>query len=190
LTVIDDDGLIDQVAKFIVVYTTVPVHDVAIISVETNSSWAYRGNLINITVIIANKGNIVEKVNVTIYYDETEIVTFRDVYLLAEENLTLTFLWNTSLVNPGGYIISVAASIVEMEENTGDNFLVNGEIIVVFIDVNLDGKIDVMDVAIVAKAYGSYPTHPNWDPRADLDGDGKIDIMDVAMVAIHFGEEL
>lgn len=190
LTVIDDDGLTDNITQNIAVYTTVPIHDIAVIHVETNSSWAYRGDLIEITAIVVNEGNIVEKFNVTIYYNETEIVTFGDIYLSAGENLTLTFTWNTSTVTPGSYVIYVVTSIVEMEEDIADNIFIDGKISIVFIDVNGDGKIDIMDIAIVAKAFGSDPTLPNWDPRADLNGDGKVDIMDIAMVAIHFGEIL
>ena len=60
-------------------------------------------------------------------------------------------------------------------------------------DINGDGKVDIRDVAIVAKAYGSYPGAPNWDPRADITGpedvpDGKVDIRDIALVASHYGE--
>jgi PKD repeat protein len=190
LTVIDDDGLTDNITQNVAVYTTVPIHDIAVIHVETNSSWAYRGDFIEITAIVVNEGNIVEKFNVTIYYNETEIVTFGDLYLSAGENLTLTFTWNTSTVIPGSYVIYVATSIVEMEEDIADNIFIDGKISIVFIDVNGDGKVDIMDIAIVAKAFGSDLTSPNWDPRADLNGDGKVDIMDIAMVAIHFGEML
>jgi len=57
-------------------------------------------------------------------------------------------------------------------------------------DLNGDGKVDMKDVAIVAKAFGSTPGDPHWDPVADLNGDGKIDMKDVAIVAKHFGESL
>jgi hypothetical protein len=54
-------------------------------------------------------------------------------------------------------------------------------------DLNHDGKIDIKDISIVAKAYGSDPTKPNWNPIADLNHDGKVDIKDVAIVAKVFG---
>jgi len=61
-------------------------------------------------------------------------------------------------------------------------------------DINGDGKTDIKDIAIVAKAYGSFPGDDNWDPRADITGptplvpDGKVDIRDIALVASHYGE--
>ena len=45
-----------------------------------------------------------------------------------------------------------------------------------------DGEPDIYDVVILALAYGSYPGHPRWDPRADLNGDGIVDIFDLAEI--------
>jgi len=55
-------------------------------------------------------------------------------------------------------------------------------------DINRDGKVDIEDVAIAAKAFGSHPGHPRWNPVADQNEDGKIDIRDIALVAKNFGK--
>ncbi len=55
-------------------------------------------------------------------------------------------------------------------------------------DINRDGKIDILDLATVAHAFGSYPGHPRWNPDADVNEDEKVDIKDIAIVASHFGE--
>ena len=57
-----------------------------------------------------------------------------------------------------------------------------------FADLNSDGKVDILDIAIVAKAYGSKPGDPQWNPEADVDGNGQIDIIDVAKVAREYGK--
>lgn len=57
-------------------------------------------------------------------------------------------------------------------------------------DVNHDGKVDVKDVARVARAFGSYPGHASWNPHADINEDGKIDVRDVAATCIRFGSHL
>jgi len=61
------------------------------------------------------------------------------------------------------------------------------------IDGNL--KIDVKDVSIVSKAYGSVDegfgtpvASPNFSARADVNADGKIDIKDVSRVSKDFGK--
>jgi len=54
-------------------------------------------------------------------------------------------------------------------------------------DLNHDGKIDMRDIAAVAKAFGTHPGDPLWNPAADLNLDGKVDMKDVATVAKAFG---
>jgi len=55
-------------------------------------------------------------------------------------------------------------------------------------DVNGDGKVDVKDIGIVARAFGSTPSDPRWAPAADLNGDGRIDVRDISIVASNFGK--
>lgn len=56
-------------------------------------------------------------------------------------------------------------------------------------DINGDGIINVMDIFAVAKAFGSEPGDPNWDPRCDVNDDLIVNVMDIFAVAKHFGEE-
>lgn len=53
-------------------------------------------------------------------------------------------------------------------------------------DVNHDGEVDIYDVVIVAKAFGSRPGDPNWNSIADLVKDGIIDLFDVVFIAKNF----
>jgi hypothetical protein len=55
-------------------------------------------------------------------------------------------------------------------------------------DINRDGKVDIIDVATVASAFGSYPGHPTWNVDADINHDNKVDILDTAIVAKNFGK--
>ncbi|MCJ7423037.1 hypothetical protein MUP01_02050 [Candidatus Bathyarchaeota archaeon] len=55
-------------------------------------------------------------------------------------------------------------------------------------DLNFDNRVNVVDVAIVSAAFGSYPGHSRWDPRADIDKDNSIGVRDVSVVARHFGD--
>lgn len=56
-------------------------------------------------------------------------------------------------------------------------------------DVNGDDKVDVKDVFLVYKAFGSSSGSPNWNPLADLNGDGNVDVKDVFIVAKNFGKQ-
>jgi hypothetical protein len=62
-------------------------------------------------------------------------------------------------------------------------------------DMNSDGIIDIIDIVIIALAFGSAseddPLTPwdetlDWNPDADLNKDGLVDIVDLVMVVIQF----
>lgn len=52
-------------------------------------------------------------------------------------------------------------------------------------DLNMDGSINVGDIAIVAYYYGKDSTSADWATYkiADMNGDNKIDVVDLAFVA-------
>jgi len=52
---------------------------------------------------------------------------------------------------------------------------------------NMDGRVYVLDAALIGVAYASTPGKPNWHKAADLNGDGKVDILDAALVAYYYG---
>jgi len=55
-------------------------------------------------------------------------------------------------------------------------------------DLNHDGVVNIPDLYIAAKAWGSYPGHPRWNSAADLDGNGIINIIDIMKIAKNFGK--
>jgi hypothetical protein len=62
------------------------------------------------------------------------------------------------------------------------------DVVWLFTDIDRNGAVDILDIALAAKAYGSYPGHPRWNPKADLDGNNKVDIIDIAKVAKDYGK--
>ena len=54
-------------------------------------------------------------------------------------------------------------------------------------DLNLDYKIDIIDITLVVKFFGSMEGSPNWYEKADIISDGKIDIVDISYVVQYFG---
>jgi len=55
-------------------------------------------------------------------------------------------------------------------------------------NVNGDFKVDIKDLVLLIKAYGSYPDHPKWNPNADINNDNKVDIKDLVLLIKHYGE--
>jgi hypothetical protein len=55
-------------------------------------------------------------------------------------------------------------------------------------DVNRNMRVDIVDLAIAGKAFGSSPSYPTWNPNADINKDNMIDIRDLVLVAKSFGK--
>lgn len=55
-------------------------------------------------------------------------------------------------------------------------------------DVNGDGKVDVKDIAIAGRAFGSYLGHPRWSPIADFNLDCRVDLRDIILAVRMFGK--
>ncbi len=56
-------------------------------------------------------------------------------------------------------------------------------------DLNMDGKVDQIDLDIVAAAYGAAAGDHNWNPVADLNNNDLIELYDLTTVAANFGAE-
>jgi len=54
-------------------------------------------------------------------------------------------------------------------------------------DVNGDGKIDIKDLAIIAKGYGSYLGDDRYEFYSDINGDFRGDIKDLSQCAAYYG---
>lgn len=54
-------------------------------------------------------------------------------------------------------------------------------------DLNGDRRVNMKDLGIVARAFGSTPGSPRWNPAADVNGDAKVDIKDLGLVARFYG---
>ena len=46
-------------------------------------------------------------------------------------------------------------------------------------DVNEDGIVDISDLILVGEAFASYPGHPRWNAKADVDGSNIVDISNI-----------
>jgi len=57
-----------------------------------------------------------------------------------------------------------------------------------FADLNADGTINILDISVVAMAFGSTPEDPNWNIIADLNNDQIVNILDISTIAMEFGK--
>ena len=109
-------------------------HDIAVVSVTPSLTSVRVGELVNITVVVENKGKNNETFDVTVYYDSNPIKTETVTNLVAGTSTSLTFTWNTTDVREEiyatdkkekAYTINATASTVPDETDTEDNTLVS-----------------------------------------------------------------
>jgi hypothetical protein len=164
------------------------IRNVAVLNVAPSKPVVGQGYSLEINVTVANQGELTETFNVTLYANTT-FVALQTITLESGTSTIITFTWNTSGFAKGNYTISAIADTVSGETDTIDNTYTDGYIIETILgDVNGDGKVDIIDIATIAKAYGTYPGHPRWNPNADLDNNNKIDIIDIAKAAKNYGK--
>jgi hypothetical protein len=168
-------------------------HDVAINSVTPASGQVNQGSSLSIQVVALNNGTVTvtETFDVNATYDGTLIGQQTVTSLAAGGTQTLTFSWNTAGVAAGTYTITATAVPVAGEIDLSNNAkTAQVEVVTAptgHYDINGDGKVDIKDVGIAARAFGATPGTPRWDPAADVDGSGVISIKDIALIAQQFG---
>ncbi|HXX87815.1 MAG TPA: PKD domain-containing protein [Candidatus Acidoferrum sp.] len=207
LTVLDSDGLNQTVWGIV----RVSQHDIAIASISVviphssnkmeSSLWVFQGMPVYINVTFMNEGDFDENANATLFYDttagETEIGT-QNITINAGQNGTASFVWDTAGVQYNQNYTLTANATIPLDISPADNTLSTGPLTVrIMGDMNGDGKIDIKDIALVARSFGSFgpnflyqgsPSSPGWNLDCDLNGDNKIDVRDLALVARNFGK--
>jgi PKD repeat protein len=178
------------------VYILTQIRDVAITNVTAQSywgPWVYKGSPVNVTVTASNLGQVIESFYVAAFCGSTVIGNVSVTNLGPGASQILVFTLNTSGLAPNysGYTISAQASTVPFEYNTTNNIFVDGNLVVRLIgDVDGNGKVDMKDIAIAAKAFGTQVGQPGYVLAADIDANGKINMVDIAIIAKNFGSHI
>jgi ABC-type transport system substrate-binding protein len=125
--------------------------------------------------------------NVTLWYQRDGVVppTMIDQFTIVVPGHILTPCTHITIIDPVYYITideDVAGSTyyddIEMPDYPFKDQLPSP-----------DKKVNLIDVALAAAAFGAYPGHERWSTIADLNLDYKIDILDIATIAAQFGWE-
>jgi hypothetical protein len=163
-------------------------HDIAVTNVTPSKTVIGQSYSLSIYVTVENQGDTIETFNVTLYANITSVAT-QTITLSGGNSTTITFTWNTSGFAKGNYTIWAYAEPVPDETDTEDNTYTNG-IVYVGIpgDVDGSGAVLLTDLVTVAKAYGSKPSDPNWNPNADVDDNAIVGLSDLVIVAKHYGQ--
>ena len=151
--------------------------------VELSSARVARGDDVTIFVVVKDdEGAPIEGATVTATIGDLEVL-----FILSDHgNGNYQGAIDTSIVNEGTYEIVVT---VEKEGYEPSQILRTLTVIPppLVTDVNHDGGVDIVDVAIATSAFGTEPGDSRWNKEADMDGNDKINILDLAKIAVDFG---
>ncbi len=142
------------------------IHDLAVVSVTLSNTSVTAGDLLNVTVVVENQGNITEMFDVEVYYDYNpdfpgfqRIGIETDVTLAAGATKTLIFAWDTTNVKAGNRTITALVSELLGETDTDDNALQSDQMVEVAelkeqpLPILLIIGVAVAIVVIIAAAY-------------------------------------
>ena len=166
------------------------LRDLALTEITTSENEVYEGSIVQVVVTSVNLGNVSETYDVTLHYGDDPIETQTITNLAPNEEIVLTFNWNTSGVPLyANYTIWARASPVPGEMDIVNNLLVNGAVNVKILgDANCDCVIDILDIIVLARSYGCELGDLNWNSDADMNCDCLVDILDAIIMAGNFGQ--
>jgi len=168
------------------------IHDVAVVSVIPSITEVYVGQVVNITVIIQNKGKFTETFEVAYKYKlegAEYVIGFIIVSDLAPQaNTSVVFSWET--IDIAVYKIRAEATLLLSEIITSDNTMTSPTTVKVTIlgDVNGDYTVNILDLVKAANSFGATPSSGAWNPQADIYLDGFINIFDLIKIVFNFGK--
>lgn len=139
-----------------------------------------QGYNLPINLTITNTGYLTQIPHITVYLNTTILGTETSINLTnGTPATTLNLKYNTSGLSLGKYNLTTSP---------GNPAAPNS--IVLTIPGDLDGNFQVQltDLVILAKAYSSTPSSPNWNPNADIDGNGVVGLSDLVILAQHYGQ--
>jgi hypothetical protein len=188
----------NETTDCIISLTPIPSpHDVAVTDVSPVSDWVYQGILCHCTinVTVTNKGSFAEDFLVSVFaYNDSSgnytVGTQSVTGLQPGNTLTLTFLWNTTGVPVCHlYNITSVASLGD-DATPADNILSSSTLVYVRIigDINGDGKVNLVDLTLMAASYGSYLGSPRWNEACDIDNNGRVNLVDLVTLAVYYGQ--
>jgi parallel beta-helix repeat protein len=175
------------------VYAFGEIHDVAITEVTTSKTGCLpkptvgQGKIATINTTVENHGEYTETFSVTIYADSTQI-GLRQATLSQGENTTLSFAWDTTGFTYGNHSLRAEIGIIPFETDTGNNAMESWIIITIPGDIDGNYNVQLADLVLLAKAYGSKPGDPNWTPNSDIDNNDVVGLSDLVILATYYGQ--
>jgi len=170
------------------------VRDVAVTSMSLSNNTPRQGRNLTISVAVLNNGTMPETFEVTLTLDSTLIGAWNVPDLQPGNSTMLTFVWNTTAGTVDQHTITASATVVPSDTDPTNNE--KSKLLTIIsptgpnTDINGDGRVDMVDIAMVSRAFGTQEGDQRWIPAADINSDGVINMIDIATVARDFGKTM
>lgn len=165
------------------------VHDVAVTAINPYRTVIGKDSLTSTKVTIADKGDVTETFNVTLYCGTSQVGT-QTVTLSSKQSVILSFPWTTPNAI-GNFTLRAEDSQVLGQNNTQDSIMTFNLIrISIPGDLSGDGKVNILDITAAAAAYGTKLGDSKWNANADMNEDGTVNILDLTAIAKEYGKSV
>jgi parallel beta-helix repeat protein len=162
------------------------LHDI-VVKVRASRATVLQGDntTVTIDVFVMNYGEQTENFNFTYQLNTT---TYEQILSLTKrDSIVLSFIWDTTGLPKGSsYTVYGFAAPVLGETDASDNAFMSRSV-VVWVDANDDGNVNVLDLIITANALGAGQNDPNWNSNADANGDSVVNVLDLILIAGYLG---
>lgn len=148
---------------------------IAIVDASCSKTVISQGYDVEVSFIVENKGDFTLTFDIDVYCNTTILET-DPVTLSPNAQTAMSYTWTTADWNKGNFTISVG------------NCLISWLFVTIPGDIDGDHKVDMRDIGVAARAFGSTPDDPKWSPNADINNDGRIDMRDLGIAARNFGQ--
>ena len=170
----------------------VGLYDIAITSLVPSKT-VTNDTTIDIAVTVENQGETSVTSDVTLEMTGNPPQTQMVTDLPGGAAIILNYTWDTTPVARGTYVLTAEATLEGDVDPADNTYPPLGSLITVIEtiegDINGDFQVDIYDIVLIARAFGSKPGDPDWNPNANIVEDNSIDIYDVVIVAQNFGKK-
>jgi hypothetical protein len=179
----------------VIVPRVIPVHDISVKGLNSSKNVVGRGYWTLVSVTLQNQGDYAEVFNVTVYANQTVLVSYTGLALLHGGSTMLTFNWSTNSFEYGNYVLRAVADPVLNESDTDDNTRysqvirigVPGDVSGAIAGIP-DGVVNMRDIQYMILKFNTRPSSPNWNPNTDVNGDGVVNMRDIQIAILNFNK--
>jgi hypothetical protein len=140
----------------------------------------------SVNFTVENQGDYFEDINMSMFANSSQIGNQILDSIDPHEAITGGFVWNTTDVSNGNYVVTVGVGLVPGETDFADNTMTVNVVVSFPGDISGDGSVDIYDAIILASAFNSVSGGSNWNANSDINNDDVVDVYDAIIVAANF----